>query len=304
MSMATRYRVTHRTRYVYASEVVHAHQALHLTPRSLAHQSFSDHRVTLVPTPTHSQNGTDAFGNAITRMEFDWPHFELDVLAEMTVTVHAAAYAGFASSQPWERVRDDLAYRSRPRTAEELEAVRYRVQSPYVQLKNVFVDFAHDCFAPGTPIALCALALSNKLHRTLTYTPGGTTIDTPLLQILAERRGVCQDYAHLMIACLRARGLAARYVSGYLRTTRVADAPQLVGADASHAWVSVYVPPLGWIDLDPTNGLIVGKDHITLAWGRDFGDVSPLRGVIVGGGSHTLEVSVNVAEQLPANDTI
>jgi transglutaminase-like putative cysteine protease len=300
VSGATTYRVSHETRYVYASEVVHAHQALHLTPRALAYQHCSDHRLTLTPLPTYSQSDTDAFGNTVTRMEFDWPHAELSVLAEMTVTVTPPApefESTFASSWTWERVRDDLAYSSHARTSDELEAIRYRMQSPYVRIKNVFVDFANDCFAPDKPLASCALDLSNKLHRTLTYTPGGTTIDTPLLKVLEERRGVCQDYAHLMIACLRARGLAARYVSGYLRTTRAQATPQLVGADASHAWVSVYVPPLGWIGLDPTNGLVVGKDHITLAWGRDFSDVSPLRGVIVGGGSHTLEVRVTVKEE-------
>lgn len=291
----TQYRVSHETRYAYASEVVHAHQALHLTPRPLANQQCSDHRLTLTPLPNHTQSATDAFGNTVTRLEFEWPHAELCVLAEMTVTVTAPEPINFESSHAWEQVRDDLAYSSHARTPEELDAIRYRMQSPYVRIKNAFVDFASDCFAPTTPIAICALDLSNKLHRTLTYTPGETTIDTPLLKVLDERRGVCQDYAHLMIACLRARGLAARYVSGYLRTAQADGTPQLVGADASHAWVSVYAPPLGWIDLDPTNGLIVNTDHITLAWGRDFGDVSPLRGVIVGGGSHTLEVRVTVA---------
>lgn len=297
MSTTTKYRVSHETRYAYASEVVHSHQALHLTPRVLPYQYCSDHLLTLTPLPTYSQSDTDAFGNTVTRLEFDWPHAELCVLAEMSISVTPPAPLDFELSHSWERVRDDLAYSGSPRTLEELEAIRYRMQSPYVRIKNVFVDFAADCFAPGKPIASCALALSNKLHRTLTYTPGGTTIDTPLLKVLEERRGVCQDYAHLMIACLRARGLPARYVSGYLRTTPVEGTPKLVGADASHAWVSVYAPPFGWIDLDPTNGILVGKDHITLAWGRDFGDVSPLRGVIVGGGSHTLEVRVTVSEE-------
>jgi transglutaminase-like putative cysteine protease len=294
---AIKYRISHETRYAYASEVVHAHQALHLTPRPLVNQQCSEHRLTLTPLPNYTQSASDAFGNTVTRLEFDWPHAELSVLAEMTVTVNAPAAVDFETSLPWERVRDDLAYSSHARTPEELDAIRYRMQSPYVRIKNAFVDFSNDCFAPGKPIASCALDLSNKLHRTLTYTPGGTTIDTPLLKVLEERRGVCQDYAHLMIACLRARGLAARYVSGYLRTAPMDGAPQLVGADASHAWVAVYAPPLGWIDLDPTNGLIVGKDHITLAWGRDFGDVSPLRGVIVGGGSHTLKVRVTVTPE-------
>jgi transglutaminase-like putative cysteine protease len=133
-----------------------------------------------------------------------------------------------------------------------------------------------------------------KVHREIEYVPGATQIATPLLEVLERRAGVCQDHAHLMIACLRARGLAARYVSGYLRTHAPADAPALVGADASHAWVSVFCPPLGWIDLDPTNDVRVDRDHIVLAWGRDFGDVSPLRGVIVGGGQHVVDVRVTV----------
>jgi transglutaminase-like putative cysteine protease len=152
-------------------------------------------------------------------------------------------------------------------------------------VKDAFADYARDCFAPAGPILTAAEALMVKLHREFAYSPGETTIATPLLDVLARRRGVCQDFAHAMIACLRALGLAARYVSGYLKTTRGA-APPTRGADASHAWVGVYCPPLGWVDLDPTNALCVTTGHVTLAWGRDFGDVSPLRGVVGDGGDH------------------
>jgi transglutaminase-like putative cysteine protease len=182
-------------------------------------------------------------------------------------------------------------------------------------VKQQFTNFGADCFEPGSPILACAEALMRKIHRELAYSPGETSIATPLSEVLENRRGVCQDFAHLMIACLRSRGLAARYVSGYIRLRpAVPDAdcgepdaaarslqparsePQLdwVGAGASHAWVSVFIPPLGWIELDPTNDVRVGVDHVAIAWGRDFGDVSPLRGVILGAGSHSLAVSVTV----------
>jgi transglutaminase-like putative cysteine protease len=170
-----------------------------------------------------------------------------------------------------------------------------------VRVKRVFTEYAEECFPSGHPILGCAEALMRKLHAEFHYAPGETTISTPLTELLARRRGVCQDFAHLMIACLRSRGLAARYVSGYVRmlerpegTEPDTTAAPLRGGAASHAWVSVYSPPFGWVELDPTNDARVGTDHIAVAWGRDFGDVSPLRGVILGGGAHTLSVSVTV----------
>jgi len=290
---SVRYRIKHETVYDYGADVVHAHQLLHLTPRQSPHQECLSHEVELCPVPGDRSEDVDAFGNRVIRIELDRPHRHLEVTAEMQVNVRERA-AVDAESLPWERVRDALAYAKRPRTEQELEASRYRVESPYVHLKNAFAEFAADCFPRGRSVLACADTLMKKLHDELTYAPGETYVGTPLLDVLESRRGVCQDYSHLMIACLRSQGLSARYVSGYLRTIPRPDAPQLVGADASHAWVSVYVPPIGWIDLDPTNGMRVGTDHITLAWGRDFGDVSPLRGVIVGGGQHTLRVGVTV----------
>src|SRR6202007_2164501 len=164
---------------------------------------------------------------------------------------------------------DDLTYCSRPRTAKELDAATYRVESPHARIKNAFGEYAAECFPHGQPILMCAEALMFKLHQELIYDPGATLVNTPVAEVLETRRGVCQDFAHLMIACLRSRGLAARYVSGYLRTLPPlgADAAY-VGADASHAWVSVHCPPFGWVDLDPTNDVRVSSDHIIIAWGR------------------------------------
>lgn len=293
MSAAVTYRVKHETVYKYSAEVVHAHHLLHLVPRAMAHQACSEQSIHIAPEPSGSLEAIDAFGNPLRRLEFTRPHDELSVISEMKVEVRERR-ATEAPTEAWERARNRLLYTARPPGDEQLDALRYRVESPYVRIKQAFTEYGADCFIAGRPLLAAADALMMKLYREMKYTPGVTDISTPLLQVLEDKRGVCQDYAHLMIACLRARGLAARYVSGYLRTTPRPGATQLVGADASHAWVAVFCPPLGWVEFDPTNGVRAGLDHIAVAWGRDFGDVSPLRGVILGGGSHTLTVKVHV----------
>jgi transglutaminase-like putative cysteine protease len=296
MSFA-RYQIRHETRYDYSGEVVHAHHLLHLMPREMSHQSCSDYSIRIDPTPTESVEAIDAFGNPVLRVEFDRPHQRLSVSASMTVAVRERTPIPATHSEAWERVRNRLAYVARPPGNEKLDASRFRVQSPHVRIKQAFTEYGADCFAAQRPIVAAADAMTHKIFRDMTYAPGATEIATPLLDVLEKREGVCQDYAHLMIACFRARGLAARYVSGYLRTVPRTGATVLQGADASHAWVSVWCPPAGWIDFDPTNGVRAGLDHIALAWGRDFGDVSPLRGVILGGGRHTLHVSVSVVPE-------
>jgi transglutaminase-like putative cysteine protease len=298
------YRVSHSTVYVYGGSVAHSHQQLHLTPRPSARQRCRSHTVTVIPAPAVRSQYVDAFGNTVTRLEIDQPHGRLEVRAEMEVTVEPPAVIGAETDvgDNWQQVRERLTYQARPRTVEWLEAMRFRSESPYVRIKRVFGDFARGCFAPKGGVIAAAQALMAKIHTEFTYSPGATQIATPLLEVLQRRQGVCQDYAHLMIACLRSWGLAARYVSGYVRTAPAIAADSavgssgesLVGADASHAWVAVFAPPLGWVEFDPTNNLRVQQDHIALAWGRDFGDVSPLRGVILGGGSHTLDVKVAV----------
>ena len=177
---------------------------------------------------------------------------------------------------------------------ELIEACRYRFESPYVHLKKTFVEFSESCFPPGQPLLLGVQALMEKIFSEFTFDAEATQVATPLVEVLERRRGVCQDFAHLMLACLRSRGLAARYISGYLLTQPPPGQPRLIGADASHAWVSVFCPRSGWVDFDPTNNVQPALEHITLAWGRDFSDVSPLRGVILGGGSHDPEVRVTV----------
>jgi transglutaminase-like putative cysteine protease len=268
---------------------------LHLTPRNAPRQGCHAHSITLQPQPTIRRDDIDAFGNHVTRLEYDLPHDRLEVLAEAGVEVRAAPATEPEESAGWEAVGGSLAFSGRPMQEELLEACRYRMESSYIRIKQTFTDYAADCFPPKRPILAAADALMHKIHREFKYAPGSTTIRTSAIEAFEARLGVCQDFAHIMIGCLRSRGLAARYVSGYLRTLPPpgADAAY-VGADASHAWVSVFCPPFGWIDLDPTNDVRVSSDHIIIAWGRDFGDVSPLRGVIVGGGRHRLSVRVSV----------
>ncbi len=296
MSEARRYRVRHETVYEYEGEVIHAHQLLHLAPRACSHQTTLSHSIELRPKPASRAEETDAFGNRVTRLEFDRPHHRLEVVAETEVEVRGLPQAAAADSEPWEQVRDALTYRPAPLTSEALDLFRLRLQSPYVRAASAFAEYARDCFPPGRPILAGAEALMTRVREEFAYAPGETTVATPLSRVLERRRGVCQDFAHLMIACLRSLGLAARYVSGYLKTSATDGESSLRGADASHAWVSVHCPPHGWIDLDPTNGVRVGDGHVTVAWGRDFGDVSPLRGVIIGGGGHTVSVRVTTRE--------
>ena len=294
MSNAMRYRVRHQTSYQYGGDVAHSHQLLHLAPRDSATQICRSRTITLTPEPSTRREDVDAFGNFVTRLEYDLPHDHLDVLAEVEVEVIAPKDAAAADSAPWEEVRDALSFSGRPMSAAQLDACRFRMESSYVRIKQVFGDYGDDCFPPRCPLMQGALSLMHKIHRDFTYAPGSTNIRTSAIEAFAARRGVCQDFAHIMLACLRARGLAARYVSGYLRTSPPGTDAALLGADASHAWVSVFCPPFGWIDLDPTNDVRVATDHIVIAWGRDFGDVSPLRGVIIGGGRHRLSVRVSV----------
>ena len=295
MSHAVKYRVRHETVYHYGGNVAHAHQLLHLTPRDSANQRCRSRTLTFDPAPSMRREDVDAFGNFATRLEYDSPHDHLRVLAEVGVEVRMPREAAENATQPWEQVRHALAYSAQPLSEVHLDAYKFRMESSFATLKQTFEDYAAECFKEGCPVLAGAQALMHKIHSDFEYAPGSTTIRTSALEAFEARRGVCQDFAHVMIACLRSRGLAARYVSGYLRTIppHGADA-SWVGADASHAWVSVFCPPFGWIDLDPTNDLRVGTDHIVIAWGRDFGDVSPLRGVIIGGGKHRLSVRVSV----------
>ncbi|CAI8738600.1 MULTISPECIES: transglutaminase family protein [Pseudomonas] len=292
--MSAHYQIFHDTCYHYDSPVSLAQQLAHLWPRECTWQRCTEQQLLISPEPTTRRDELDVFGNPLTRLAFERPHDELQVNARLTVEVLARPLADFNLSPAWEQTRDALTYSSQPLSAELLQACRYRFQSPYVHLKRSFVEFSESCFPPGRPLMLGVQALMQKIFSEFTFDAEATQVATPLVEVLERRRGVCQDFAHLMLACVRSRGLAARYISGYLLTQPPPGQPRLIGADASHAWVSVFCPVLGWVDFDPTNNVQPALEHITLAWGRDFSDVSPLRGVILGGGSHDPEVRVTV----------
>jgi transglutaminase-like putative cysteine protease len=291
-----RYSIDHRTTYRYGSDVMHSHHLLHLMPRPSAWQQCLESSIRIEPEHHRRVDQFDAFGNPVTRIELSEPHRELSVESRLLIDVFPQALVPMDATQPWEQVRDECSYNGTEPGRDVLDACRFRHESQHVHIKAEFREYGAHCFSAGRPILACARALCDQLHADLTYAPGETTISTSGAEVLARRRGVCQDYAHLMIASLRSRGLPARYVSGYVRTFVAGDSQgvALTGAGATHAWVGVWCPPFGWVELDPTNGSFVGTDHIALAWGRDFADVSPLRGVILGGAAHELAVRVEV----------
>ncbi len=292
-----RLRVVHETRYRYASSVTLSRQLLHLTPRPLPSQQVIAHRIAVQPAPAESIAGRDYFGNPTSQAVITAPHRALSVLAESTVELRSRTVAQDSGSIGWEAARDAL---SRLGSAAALDAARFRFESPHVALGGAIQTYAADVFAARRALWPALADLSARIHEEFEFDATATDIATPLEEVLDHRHGVCQDFAHLMIGCLRSRGLAARYVSGYILTMPPPGRPRRIGADASHAWVSVYCPghdPAAgdWIDFDPTNNCSIDRDHVTLGWGRDFSDVTPARGVTLGGGAQELSVQVTVS---------
>lgn len=285
--MTTRYRTRHITRYTYDDPVSQCQTEVRLRPRENGRQVLEHWHLHIQPEPVSMNRRTDYFGNDVCCFSILEPHDRLTVTATGEVSLTPPTDLLPSVTAPWDAVRDQLAA---PRTRELLEASEYRWESPLVPWLPQLRAYAKPVFAPGRPIVEAAEELTHRIYTEFDYSPKATSIDTPLTDVLKLRQGVCQDFAHLMIGSLRAIGLAARYVSGYLKS-----GTQYTGAEASHAWVSVYVPGNGWVDFDPTNDVIPGNGHVTLAWGRDYSDVSPVKGVTMGGGEQTVEVEVRVA---------
>jgi transglutaminase-like putative cysteine protease len=287
-----RYLVEHVTRYVYSTPVATSQHVAYLHPRALPYQDLRRYALAIEPTPAASTSRADYFGNTVEQFQILRPHSTLIVSTESLVDVRDRPDPGATGTGPsWEDVRQHIAERTPAVTPAIAQFVS---PSPYVPVEGSIESFARASFPAGRPMLDAAIDLMHRIHERFTFDPSATTVTTPLSRVLDDERGVCQDFAHVAIAGLRALGLAARYVSGYLLTDPPPGQARLVGADASHAWLSVYTPSHGWIDLDPTNDVIVGTRHITVAWGRDYGDVSPLRGVLLGGAEHTLHVGVSV----------
>ena len=291
--------ITHETRYSYSPAVQTAQHVAHLQPANTPCQQVLQHSLYVEPAAT-VQHNVDAFCNHRAYWALTHPHDGLLVRAYSEINTSAIAPGN--STQSWESVREHFRYRGGHPTDVNNGFV---FGSHHAPVHEAFLAYAQSSFSPGRPLVQAATELTARMHRDFTYASQSTDINTPALEALESRRGVCQDFAHILLACLRSLGLPARYVSGYLLTQPPPGQPRLVGSDASHAWASVYVPELashacqGWLDLDPTNnrcGLASpGLDYVRLAVGRDFADVSPLRGVLQGGGAHTLEVAVTVA---------
>jgi transglutaminase-like putative cysteine protease len=292
-----KYDVLHETVYSYESPVVLSQQLLHLTPRVVEFQRLGAHRIEVQPAPAETSTRDDYFGNPVTQIMLAAPHASLTVHARSSVEVLARKIP--AASGPWEQARDRLrdgGGGDRVSLA-LLEPMQFIYESPHIEFFRDLAAYAEPSFGKDRDLVQAALDLTRRIHADFTFDPKATSLSTPLREVLARRRGVCQDYAHFMTGCLRMLGLPARYVSGYIQTTPPPGKPRLIGADASHAWVSVFCGSAGWVDLDPTNNMLVGEQHITLGWGRDFSDVTPMRGVILGGGEQELEVRVTVTPQ-------
>jgi len=288
-----KYRVTHSTRYSYSEHVTLCHNVAHLLPRSTPMQTCQLSELKILPVPEYVNEWLDLFGNRQASFSIQKPHTELVVTAISEVDVGSAGHLlddAFPTS--WEQA---LEYMVNTSDQETVNARMYTHESDFIEFSDQVRDYAKKSFSPGRPLLQAVEDLMHRIFGDFDYVPGFSSLATPLSEVIKHRKGVCQDFAHLAIACLRAQGLAARYVSGYLETIPPEGEERLVGADASHAWFSVYVPHQGWIDFDPTNAQIPAEQHITAAWGRDYADVAPLKGVIFGGGDkNELEVSVDV----------
>lgn len=295
----TRYRVQHRTTYDYGQAVVASHNEARLSPRRLERQSIAETAFEIEPRPDTVARHRDYFGNEVTFFNLHTPHTQLVVVASSDVTVARTALVKPSSTVSWQFLADAFSSNAAgSQDAVPLDALQFVFDSTLVPRTEALARYARPSFSPGRPILEGVLDLNHRLFCDFEYDPTATTVATPVEEVLASRRGVCQDFSHLMIGCLRSLGLPARYTSGYVapkrRGTPSGSGPSLIGAHASHAWVGVYCGEAGWVEVDPTNDLVVSDQHVVLAWGRDFEDVTPIKGVTLGGGVHEVKVEVVV----------
>ena len=300
----TDYAVRHRTAYRYMQDVSYSRHLLHLAPRETKTQRLAAYELSVTPTPDQHISRRDFFGNPVDWLAIDQPHADVEVIAESRVSALAPPARDPAASLAWEDVRARLeapapdaraAVPVRPGAHPGAhDIVQYVFDSPQTAFTVDLAGYARRSFTPGRPMLAAARELMSRVHADFRYDTTVTDAATPVDRVFEIRAGVCQDLAHVGIAAVRALGLPARYVSGYLMTKPPPGRARLVGADASHAWFAVWAPPFGWVDLDPTNDMIPGDGHITVAWGRDYGDVAPINGIVTGGGDHLIEVGVDV----------
>jgi transglutaminase-like putative cysteine protease len=285
------FRVRHKTAYGYGAGVDLAAHMLHLRPRSLPFQRVLASRIETMPPASRQQEGTDHFGNPVTWLFLDAPHDSFEVVAEAEVEVLFPAPPLVSATPAWETVAET----ARHGGPDAWQAAEFLFDSPMCAALPAAGAYAAESFPPGRSVLAGLLDLNARIGRDFAFRPGVTDLTTTPAEVLARREGVCQDFAQVMISALRALGLPARYVSGYLRTRPPPGQESRRGADQSHAWVGAWLGPQhGWVDLDPTNSLVVRDEHVVLGWGRDYGDVSPVRGVVLGRGAHSLAISVDL----------
>lgn len=289
-----KYLITHRTLYEYAAPVTVSHHVTRLEPRASDTQQCEDFSLKIFPEPTVRKTRQDYFGNHLCFFAIQEIHNQLEIVTRSRVTVTARPAPPPESTPPWEQVVN--LFRD-PVSPEVVEPYQFVFDSSQVRASFELADYALESFSRGAPLLVGAADLTRRIFKDFKFDPHATTVATPLEQVWRQRRGVCQDFAHLGIACLRSLGLPARYVSGYLRTHPPAGQPRLAGADASHAWLRVFCPGPGWVDYDPTNNVQPAEEHVVVAYGRDFDDVSPVAGILTGGGEHEVKVSVDVEER-------
>lgn len=283
--------VSHKTHYRYSQPVVQSQHLIHMSPRPLVRQTIRHHSLIVEPAPASRYDGVDAFGNPVLILDIELPHKELVLHARSTIETHTPAAIDPAATCAWDRIDATLAP---PDAGLALDVIQYRCASRLTPPSLEIADYARVSFAPGRPLIEAAMDLNQRIFDDFTFDNTATDVSTPIHQVFKQKRGVCQDFAHLALTAMRALRVPSRYVSGYILTHPPPGQPRLQGADASHAWISVWSPETDWVDLDPTNGTVVGDEHIAIAHGRDYEDVSPISGVLLGGGEHTVAVSVDV----------
>lgn len=290
-----KYRIAHSTNYRYPAPVSVCHNTLMLSPQSSGRLQVESHRLVIRPTPISVKKRRDMFGNAVNRFSLEENHSQLTIVANSRVTVISKPVDESAESPTCDRLIESL---SSCADTNWLATAPFCFDSPRITRGRNFIDYAATSLVGDKPVLQAARDLTSQIHREFSYDTNATKVDTLPDAALAGKHGVCQDFAHVAIACLRSYRIPARYVSGYLRTLPPPGKPRMVGADESHAWIAAYCgESLGWVELDPTNDCICGPDHIPIAYGRDYTDVVPVKGVFLGGGEPQLSVSVDVAPE-------
>jgi transglutaminase-like putative cysteine protease len=284
--------VSHKTLYRYGAPVIQSQHLVHMSPRASPRQTLRHHSLIVEPAPAMRYDGIDAFGNPVVILDIELAHREFVLLARSTIETLAPSPVDLLATTAWDRLDAHLTAGK----GGDLDTIQYRCSSRSTPASLELADYASVSFRPGRPVTDAAMDLVRRIYQDFTFDPAATDVSTPISQVFKQRRGVCQDFSHLALAALRAYRIPARYVSGYILTRPPPGQPKMQGTDASHAWISVWSPEQAWVDFDPTNGIIVADEHVTIAHGRDYDDVSPISGVLIGGGDHSVTVGVDVRQ--------